>query len=102
MTRKRLTEAVVTKNEMTGICEIDIAAVEKNWNHNACISQYGEEYTLCQYHAQAVNFTKTSLKVQISLDAATILIVRLGLQPINDPLFVRAKTWRRPNDEVKI
>ncbi len=102
MTRKRLTEAVVTKSEMTGICEIDIAAVEKNWNHNACISQYGDEFTLCQYHARAGNFTKTSLKVRISPIAAYSLVERLGLQSIGDPLFARAQTWRRPNDEVKI
>lgn len=79
----------------TGICEVDVNEVCKQWSNDFAISQWRDEYTLCKFDPSADNFTKTSLKVKISKQQAKELIVELDLIPEQSPVFNSGKTWRK-------
>jgi hypothetical protein len=79
---------IVTKFELTGICEVDVSEVVKQWdNAYWIISQWHDKYTLAG--------PKT--KVVISKQQAKEIIVELDLMPVQSKLFRNGKTWKKPN-----
>lgn len=86
---------IVTKFEIVGECDVNVAEVVKQWDEHWCISQWKDEYRLCHHNRNADNFTRTDLKITISKQQAKEIIVELDLVPEPSPVFVSGKTWRK-------
>jgi hypothetical protein len=61
---------------LSGSCPIDLEKIVENWNEMSKISQWKDEYRLCQNDPSSENFTKTSLKVTISTHDAHLIIAK--------------------------
>lgn len=90
-----MNDSVIINFEITGECDVDVSEVAKQWDENSSISQWHEEYTLCQHDKSAENFTKTTFKVKIPKIQALEIIGKLNLVDIKSPIFNNARTWRK-------
>lgn len=73
---------VIAHYQLTGICQLDIEKVVKQWDKNTCLFQSttkSDYYELLHYNKKAQNFTKTDIKITISGDQAKELINQLDL-----------------------
>jgi hypothetical protein len=85
---------VVKEFKLTGELEIIVPLVVEQWNENCYISQWGDEYTLCEQDLKSENFTKTCLKVRISITQSEELIEKLNLTNTRSTVFTSGSTWK--------
>jgi len=94
-TIKGLTHDCLLDIPLSGTCPINLELIKELWNEDSEISQYHDEYRLCQNDLGADNFTRTSLKVTISENDAQVIIFTLGLSQEKSEVFKNGSTWRK-------
>jgi hypothetical protein len=89
-----MTESKLIKEfNQTGPCVLDMAEVEKAWDHRCFISQNGDDYRFIQYLRRGSSACQ--LKVTISPTQAKEIINHLNLVQTKSPIFVKASSWRK-------
>ncbi len=85
---------IITVGEFksTGINEVSIEMVIKQWNHLWWIAQWNEEYRIIKYVRKDSGLT--DIKLTISEEQANEIIKILNLQP-EPGGFRSATSWRR-------
>lgn len=85
---------IVLQFNLTGICIIDTDKVARRWNKDCFISQWKDEYRLCDIRTvNGAPVTKT--KVTISEQQAKELTAKLGLVSTQSTAFKNAYTLRK-------
>lgn len=85
---------IVLDFKPTGICIVDVAKVARRWSKDCFITQWKEEYRLCDIRTvNGAPVTKT--KVTISEQQAKELAAKLCLVSIQSTTFKNAYTWRK-------
>jgi len=82
------------KYQDTGICEVNIDKVLKDWNDKCSIYQWEQKFTL---HKRGRGKESVAFKAEISYEQAMQIIKRQGLLKVQDSTFRSASIYKTPS-----